>query len=138
MLLLARLSENKSIAKAAKDKYPTMSIIGIYGPLNVKRIITLAQQEEKELIVMGKHSPAFQNTETLLQESLNFMDDKSLVLVFEKLPIDIDPLYLDPLIIVRRSFLLDIGANLKARSLGSLAVRLTAEVTKRNLKFSYI
>ena len=140
MLLFAKSSGEKTLSKTKKSRphYPAMTIIGIYGPLNLKQIIALARQEDKELIVMGKHSPAFQNSDLLLQEALKFINDKSLALVSEKLSDEVDPVFLDPLVIVRRSFLLEAALGLKVRSLGQLAIQLTSAASKRNLKIAYI
>ena len=45
---------------------------------------------------------------------------------------------MDPLVIVRRSFLLDTGGSVKAETLGEFAILLTMEASKRNLTVGYV
>jgi hypothetical protein len=60
------------------------------------------------------------------------------VLIFEKFPSRYDVLCRDPLVIVRRAFLVDVGAKLQAGTLGQLAILLTMEATAMNMKVSYV
>lgn len=83
-------------------------------------------------------SPAFKETNLLLQEAARFHHDPGLVLIFEKHPNAQDPLCLDPLIIVRRSFLLEVASCIQAATLGAFAILLTMEASKKELKVGYI
>jgi hypothetical protein len=125
-------------AKVDPEKFPTILVIGIDGPFNLRQILSMARRKNRELVVMGNRSPAFKDHELLLREASKFRSDPSLVLIFEKYPSKNDPLCLDPLVMVRRSFLLDVGGRLQAGTLGELAILMTMEAAKRNMKVSYV
>jgi hypothetical protein len=119
-------------------KYPTMMVIGIDGAFVLNQILSIARRENRELIVMGNRSPAFKDHELLLREASKFLSDPSLVLIFEKFPNVNDPLCLDPLVLVRRSFLLEVGAKLQAETLGELVIFMSIEASAKNKKVSYV
>jgi len=125
-------------AKIATEKFPAMMVIGIDGPFNLNQILSMARRENKELVVMGNRSPAFKDHDLLLREAPKFLSDPSLVLIFEKFPTKNDPLCLDPMVIVRRSFLLEVGERLQAGTLGELAILMTIEASAKNMKVSYV
>lgn len=87
---------------------------------------------------MGNKSPAFKNNDLLLEEAPKFRRDPGLVLIFEEQPNIRDPFCLDPLVIVRRSFLIDAASSLSVGTLGELAILLTMEASKRNLRVGYV
>lgn len=124
--------------KIDPENFPTMMVIGIDGPFDLNQILSLARQENREIVVMGNRSPAFMDHDLLLREAPKFRSDPSLVLIFEKFPNKNDPLCLDPLVIVRRSFLLEVGRRPQVRTLGQLAILMTIEASKKNMKVSYV
>lgn len=124
--------------KLSADDFPTVMVVGIDGRFVLSQVLSLARQEDKELVVMGNRSPAFKNNDMLFDEVPKFRRDPRLVLTFEKQPNIHDPMCLDPLVIARRSFLLDAASCLNAHTLGELAILLAVEASKRNLKVNYI
>ena len=124
--------------KIDHEKFPTMMVIGIDGPFDMNQILSMARRENRELVVMGNRSPAFNDHDLLLREAPKFRSDDSLVMIFEKFPSKNDPLCLDPLVIVRRSFLLDVGGKLQAGTLGEFAILMTMEASTKNMKVSYV
>jgi hypothetical protein len=124
--------------KVNPDDFPTMMVVGIEGRFVLSQVLSLARQHDKELVVMGNTSPAFKNNDLLLEEAPKFRRDPGLVLTFEKQPNIHDPLCLDPLVIVRRSFFLDAASSLSADTLGELAILLMMEASKRNLRVNYV
>ena len=124
--------------KIDPENFPTIMVIGIDGPFDLNQILSMAKRENRELVVMGNRSPAFKDHDLLLREAPKFRSDPSLVLIFEKFPNKNDPLCLDPLVIVRRTFLLEVGGRLQAGTLGELAILMTMEASANNMKVSYV
>lgn len=106
-----------------------MMVVGIQGRFDLGQVLSLARQNQKDLVVMGNRSPVFKDTNLLLQEAARFHHDPGLVLIFEKHPNAQDPLCLDPLIIVRRSFLLEVATCIQAATLGAFAILLRMEAS---------
>jgi hypothetical protein len=106
------------------DKVPTAIMIGLDGPMDLQSLMDSARNEDREVVAMGNRSPAFNDLNVLVREMSRFTDDPSLVLIFEKRPNRENPLCLDPLIIVRRSFFLEVGHSIKASTAGELAIQL--------------
>jgi hypothetical protein len=132
----ARQKQKSQIKSAEIDpeKFPTIMVIGIDGPFDLAQILSMVKRENRELVVMGNRSPAFKDHDLLFREAPKFRSDSSLVLTFEKFPSKNDPLCRDPLVIVRRSFLLEIGEKLQAGTLGELAFMMMMEASDKGLK----
>ena len=124
--------------KIDAEKFPAMMVIGIDGPFNLNQILSMARRENRELVVMGNRSPAFKDHDLLLREAPKFRSDPALVLIFEKFPSKNDPLCLDPLVIVRRDFFIEVGGRLQAGTLGELAILMTMEASAKNMKVAYV
>lgn len=127
--------------KVSSQDFPTMMVIGIdtVGLLDFPSTVSLVRKENRELVVMGNRSPAFKDPNVLLEQAPKFSADPDLVLIFEKYPTKFDPFALDPLVIVRRTFLLEESVKgLSANSLGELAIELSIRANKRKLKVIYI
>ncbi|HEX7181498.1 MAG TPA: hypothetical protein VF756_06615 [Thermoanaerobaculia bacterium] len=125
-------------ARIDPESFPTMMVIGIDGPFDLGQVLSLARREAMDLVVMGNRSPAFKDHDLLLREAPRFRSDTSLALIFEKFPSRNDPLCLDPLIMVRRSFLLEVAPRLQAATLGEFAIVLAIEASARNLRVSTV
>jgi hypothetical protein len=95
-------------------------------------------RDNRELIVIGRQSPAFADTNLLLREMTRFTDDPSLALVFEKWPNRDNPLQLDPLIIVRRAFFLDVGSSLKVPTAGALAIERAMAARRQHKQVGHV
>ena len=124
--------------KIDPETFPTVLVIGIDGPFDLEQILSMTRRENRELVVMGNRSPAFRDHALLLREAPKFRSDPSLVLIFEKFPSKNDPLCLDPLVIVRRVFLLEVGGRLAAATLGELAILMAMEASASNMRVAYV
>jgi hypothetical protein len=129
-------NESQATEKVDPSKFPTVMVVGIDGPFNLDQVLSIARRDNKELVVMGNQSPAFRDHNVLLREAPKFLSDPTLVIIFERSRMKSG--FGDPLIIVRRTFLLDAARGLAAGTLGQLAVLLTMKADERNLKVSFI
>jgi hypothetical protein len=125
-------------SKIDPKRMPTGMIYAIIGPFDLDKLLSAARAENRELVIMGNRSPAFTADELWLREAAKFWDDRSLVLTVEKHPNRDNPLCLDPLIIVRRDFLLEAGAAIRARTSGELAIALATKAAAKNRKVLFI
>jgi len=124
--------------KVSPDEFPTVMIFGIDGPFDLQQILFMARKENRDLVVMGNRSPAFKDPNILLIEAPKFLHDPNLVLSFEKHPTKLDPLCLDPMVIVRRTFLLDVTIGIRVKTIEELAIKLSIVASQKNLKVNYI
>ena len=138
--MAARRKERPSspIPEIDPATFPTTMMIGIDGPFDLGQVLALARKNQRELVVMGWRSPAFKDQSVLFREAPKFTDDDSLVLIYEKQPNKEDASCLDPMVIVRRTFLLDVGSSIRADALGELAIVLAIEASKKNLSVSTV
>lgn len=120
------------------EDIPTMMMIGIEGPFNLSQILFMARKEDKELVVMGNRSPAIKDPKVLVEEAQKFRTNPNLIIAFEKMPNKFDPFCLDPLVIVRRDFLLNNAKNMNVETLGELGFMLVMEAQKQSCEVSFI
>jgi hypothetical protein len=120
------------------EKVPTVMIVPIVGSFSLDQILSAVRAENRELVVMGNRSPAFIDDELWLREASKFRTDPSLVLTLEKSPNKVNPLCVDPLIIVRRDFLVQIGREIQARTSAELAISLAMKASAKNKKVSFV
>jgi len=117
------------------DDIPEMIVLFIEaGAFDLSQVVSVAKKENKQLLVLGNCSPAFNDVDLIISEAKSFKNEESLVLSFEKHPNRIRPMCIDPLIIVRCDFLTSIISNINAKSLGEFAIKLSIEASKKSLK----
>lgn len=133
-----RAKSTPTHVKVAPEDFPTTMVVGINGPFHLDQILFLARREDRDVVVLGNRSPAYKDNNVLLSEAPKFLRDPKLVLIFEKYPSRLDPFCRDPLVMVRRSFLLEAASGMNVETLGELAIELAVIASQSNLQVLHI
>jgi hypothetical protein len=119
--------ENKSDQRISVALIPTAFL----PQFELPQYLSLVKDTDQQLAAFLTRSPASRDPKFQFELFARFEKNSNLVLAYEKRPNKANPHCLDPLVIVRKSFVLEVALRLRANTLGQLAVELATAAKEK-------